>query len=634
MVRKEVGPALSSIFRNGKLYSDCPPWGRFGYEDGTLQYIGGQKTVIEDVENDCWSIFEAYAELRQFGYTRENISALWYKDPASQWLEKALKLFVTDKDALKMCRIANLRSHVEVFVVHVVEDAEEFSEVGFIDVGGQTKENPGNQLVVYEGEKGQEVENDDVQQGNEGDKLKTDVAAENEWAETNIDDDSDDEEFIPSDLEVDSAGDIHFTDSDEEYDDESGFEEDTSAKNSKRVDKGKGVMNGDFSDEKGFNSDEVDLEYEVGVDSDDEEGQGEDNNETRSYPIHKDCKDMSSYKWEVGTIFASREEFKDTVTSYVVQTIRGLRYAKLELVRVRAVCQPGCLFWLYAAKMKEEVTWQLRSMNLKHTCGQLHRIGIMHTLWLSRVFKNKVEHNPKVKIKELVNNAQRKWNLTVTTSMAARSWQAALDDIQGEYRKQYKRIANYCSELLRANPGSSMTLKTHLSRREKIQRCSNCGASGHKRGRCSNSPLLAQPLKQSAVKKKTNGGRKRSISQPAVHSATRGRKRSKPQEKSSSQPQPATSSTPITRSKSSHSQPISKPTTHASKPKTTPAATPQRRPKMKPIKSSTQPPPATKEKGASSSSQPVMNKVSFTHNIALHVSPRKLRLMAKLPPRD
>ncbi|RYQ99384.1 hypothetical protein Ahy_B07g087331 [Arachis hypogaea] len=630
----------------GSLTLTIYHWGRFRYEDGTLRYLGGQKTVIEDVNSDCWSVFEAYAELKQFGYTRENISALWYKDPACQWLEKALKLFATDRDALKMCKIANLRGHVEVFVVHVVEDAEEFPEAGFIDIGGQTEQNSGNELVVYEGEKGQEMKNDDVQQGNEGDKLDTDVAAENEQTETNSDDDSNDEEFIPSDPEGDSADDIHFTDSDEEYNDESGFEEDTSAKNSNRVDKGKGVMNGDFSDEEGFNSDEVDLEYEVGVGSDDEEGKGEDNNERRSYPIYKDCKDMSSYKWEVGTVFASREEFKDTMTSYAVQTRSRLRYAKLDLVRVRAVCQPGCPFWLYAAKMKEEATWQLRSMNLKHTCGQSHRVGIMHTSWLSRAFKKKVEHNPKVKIKELVNKAQRKWNLTVTTSMAARSRQAALDDIQGEYRKQYKRIGDYSYDLLRSNPRSSVTLKvqrpdesearcqTHLSRRGQIQRCSKCGALGHKRGRCSNPPLpVTQPPKQTAAKIATRR-RKRSVSKPAVQSATRGRKRSKPQENSSSQSQPATSSTPITRSKSSHSQPIPKPTTHVTRPNTTPAATPQRRPNMKPIRSSTQPPPAAKEKGASSLSQLIMNKVSFTHNIALHVSPRKLRLMAKLPPRE
>ncbi|RYQ92361.1 hypothetical protein Ahy_B09g098561 [Arachis hypogaea] len=474
------------------------------------------------------------------------------------------------------------------------------------------------------------MKNDDVQQGNEGDQLDTDVAAENERGESNSDDDSDDEEFIPSDPEGDSAGDIHFTDSDEKYDDESGFEEDTTAKSSKRVDKGKGVMNGDFSDDEGFNSDEVDLEYEVGVGSGDEKGEGEDKNEARSYPIHKDCKDMNSYKWEVGTIFASREEFKDTMTSYAVQTRRGLRYAKLDLVRVRVVCQPGCPFWLYAAKMKHEATWQLRSMNLKHTCGQSHRVGIIHTSWLSRTFKKKVEHNPRVKIKELVSKAQRNWNLIVTTLMAARSRQTALDDIQGEYRKQYKRIVK---KKKRGPDESEDRCQTHLSRRGQKQRCSRCGAAGHKRGRCSNPPLPAQHPKQTAAKIATRG-RKSSILKPAIQSATRGRKRSRAQGNLSSQPQPASSSTPITRFKSSHSQPIPKPRTHATRPNTTAAATPQRRPNKKPIKSSTQPPPVTKDKGASSLSQPMMHKVFFTQNIALHVSPRKLKLMAKLPPRE
>ncbi|RYR11098.1 hypothetical protein Ahy_B05g079583 [Arachis hypogaea] len=325
---------------------------RFGYDNGILQYIEGQKTLIQDVESDCWSVFEAYAKVRQFGYTKENISTLWYKDPSAEWLEKDLKLFAGDRDTLEMCRIAELRSHVELFVVHKVDDAEEFPEIG--------------------------------------------------------------------------TDDVHFTDSEEEYDNESGFEDLRGATDDDRVDKGKGVVNGDFSDAEGFNSDEMDLDYEVGGGLDKEDRQNDDNNKSIWYPIHKDVKDMTSYKWE-----------------------------------------------------------------------------------LSRAFKKKLEHNPKVNIKDLVNKAQKKWNLTVTTSMAARSRQATLYEIQGTYWKQYKMIADYCSELLRANPGSSVTLKTnfddvmlppyrkpshrpvkkrkrgpdkvedrsqsHLSRRGQIQRCSKCG---------------------------------------------------------------------------------------------------------------------------------------------------------------
>ncbi|XP_015948461.1 uncharacterized protein LOC107473412 [Arachis duranensis] len=99
---------------------------------------------------------------------------------------------------------------------------------------------------------------------------------------------------------------------------------------------------------------------------------------------------------------------------------------------------------------------------------------------------------------------------------------------------------------------SKATCHTHLSRRGQIQRCSKCGTSGHKRGRCNNPPLPAQPTKQTAAKIATRG-MKSSDSKPAMQSATRGRKRSRGQENSSSQTQLATSSTPITRSKSSHS---------------------------------------------------------------------------------
>ncbi|RYR56678.1 hypothetical protein Ahy_A05g022363 [Arachis hypogaea] len=639
--------------------------GRFGYDNGTLEYIEGERTVIEDIDMDCWSVFEAYVEVGQFGYTKEKISGFWYKDPSSEWLEKDLKLIDGDRDAIEMCKIAGKRHHVGLYVVHKIEDAEEFPEVGFLDVGGQSEQGQeaqrGNDEEVHNEKKLVEVERDNVKKLDEGDKLNPE-----EQVKSNSDDNSDDEDFIPSADEVDSADDVMFTDSEEEYDDESGFDEVRGGTDGNRVDKGKGVAGGDFSDEEGFNSDEVDVDYEVGGGSEKEDNEDDDNHEASRYPIHRDVKDMTIYKWEVGTVYASREEFKDTVTAYAVQTRRGLRYAKLDLVRVRAVCQEGCPFWLYTAKMSEEETWQLRSMNLKHTCGQSHRVRILHTGWLSRAFRKKVEGNPKVKIKDLVNKAQRKWNLTVTTSMTARSRQAALDEIQGAYRK----IADYFSELLRANPGSSVTLKGLLPAFDEVipgvdhRFCVRYFYSnfkkkifwttvefGHKRGGCKKPSLdgyiiiysstaffnvfQAQQPSQ-AASKRTRGGRKpsssrpmtssKASSQPVMQSASGGMRRST-RSRSSSQPQPATKT-----SKPNSTKSRSKSTSSSTRPNSPPAGTLHRRPKRKPTRSITQQPPPPKEMGAASSNQPART-VSFSHRIPLHVSPRKLRLMAKFSPK-
>ncbi|RYR54368.1 hypothetical protein Ahy_A06g029633 [Arachis hypogaea] len=91
-------------------------------------------------------------------------------------------------------------------------------------------------------------------------------------------------------------------------------------------------------------------------------------------------------------------------------------------------------------------------MNLQHTCMQTYRVGILHTKWLGAQFKKKVESNPRIKIKELQAKAHKKWNVTVTKSMAAKSKQEALSQIQGTFKEQYKRINDYCTELLRAHP--------------------------------------------------------------------------------------------------------------------------------------------------------------------------------------
>ncbi|RYR15216.1 hypothetical protein Ahy_B04g071941 [Arachis hypogaea] len=454
---------------------------------------GGEKTVIEDVDMDCWSVFEAYAEVGQFGYTKEKISAFWYKDLSSEWLEKDLKLFKGDRDAIEMCKIAGKRGHIELYVVHKVEDAEEFPEVGFLDVGG-----PRNR-----GEQGQEVERDNADKVNEGDKLNPE-----EHVKSNSDDDSDDWDFIPSDGEVDSADDVMFTDSEEEYDDESGFDEVRGETDGDRVDKGKGVAGGDFSDEEGFNSDEVDVDYELS-----------------GIPC---------------THAISCINFKGLdIDAFVDDCYKKPAYVK---------CYDSVINPLNGPDL-----WEKTNFN-----------DVMPPPY------QEPSHRPVKKRKRGPDEA----------------------------------------------PDNS---QSHLSRRGQIQRCSNCGEFGHKRGGCKKPSLDAQQPRQ-AASKRTRGGRKPSSSRPITSSKT------------SSQPdmQSASGATTSSQPNSTHSR--SKPTSSSTRPNSPPAGTLHRRPKRKPTRSLTQQPPAPKEKGAASSSQPA-RAVSFSHRISLHVSPRKLRLMAKLLPR-
>ncbi|KAL4316663.1 hypothetical protein AHAS_Ahas15G0307600 [Arachis hypogaea] len=345
-------------------------WGAFEYEEGIFKYLNGQSTIIEDIDDDRWSVFEAYEELRQLGYLQANIAVLWYKDPSLDALETSLKMLKGDADAIEMCNIAGLRGLVELYVVYDVGDAEPFPEVGYIDVGRVVEEgtDDGLGLVVFEGHEVEAAEasgepNKGTEGGDEGDGFRVDGSGTS-------DEDSEDPEYMPSDEEGDSAGDVHFTDSEEEYEGDSGFDEDNSEPKKATAGKGKGNGISQFSDEDGADSDKLEIDHMIGGDEGDDNDaeDGADDVSNRGgqrFRVHKPLKDMSSYRWEVGTLYASRQEFKETVLACAVHTTRSIKFKKCDLVRVSVVCQKDCPFWLYAHRVGNESTWQLRTMNLQ-----------------------------------------------------------------------------------------------------------------------------------------------------------------------------------------------------------------------------------------------------------------------------
>ncbi|RYQ97538.1 hypothetical protein Ahy_B08g093609 [Arachis hypogaea] len=328
--------ALAAVKTIGYFKVKVYHGGWFTYKNGPLEYVGGETTVIEEIDGDRWSVFEAYAELKQLGYVEENIPSLWFKDPVVDDMEKNLKLFKTDADSIEMCRIAELRDHVELYVVHKVQDEEMFSDDGYIDVGdkdGMGDISEGQELVLYGGV-------------DEGRKQSEPFAAYSRAEDDNeveydnsSDSDSLDSKYNPSGEEDDSEDDVHFTDSDDELDPEvSGFQhENVMSKKPRAVKKNAGATE-QFENDEGGDSDDLDFDQQVGADGSDLEHEG------FRFPVHKLQKDMSQYKWEVGTLYASWEEFKDTVTAYVVHTARSIRFRKCDLQKVRAICSGDCPF--------------------------------------------------------------------------------------------------------------------------------------------------------------------------------------------------------------------------------------------------------------------------------------------------
>lgn len=59
---------------------------------------------------------------------------------------------------------------------------------------------------------------------------------------------------------------------------------------------------------------------------------------------------MTDYKWQLGIVFSTREEFRGAVVTYAIHNGRNLKFQKNDKRRVCVGCKDGCEWFLYCTK--------------------------------------------------------------------------------------------------------------------------------------------------------------------------------------------------------------------------------------------------------------------------------------------
>ncbi|MED6121848.1 hypothetical protein PIB30_033963 [Stylosanthes scabra] len=95
----------------------------------------------------------------------------------------------------------------------------------------------------------------------------------------------------------------------------------------------------------------------------------------------------------------------------------------------------------------------------------------------------------------------------------------------------FRKAAHRPTKKRRRGPGEEEGTRSHLSRMGQIQRCSNCGAAGHKKRGCPKPPQSAQCSKKANTGTKNGGKGKafnketpKSLSQPLPETSAKKRK--------------------------------------------------------------------------------------------------------------
>ncbi|XP_012574218.1 uncharacterized protein [Cicer arietinum] len=158
---------------------------------------------------------------------------------------------------------------------------------------------------------------------------------------------------------------------------------------------------------------------------------------------------MEDYKWFLGTLFTGEEEFKEAMTTYAIHNGRDLKFTKN-----------------YKLRLPDEDTWQLRKLVDTHSCNREYKVKFMRSSWLGKRLYSTVKENPNIKITDVSNKVHQKWNVGVSKMKAFRARRVAIDMVDGLFREQYLRLYDYCHELLRSNPKSTVKLEVQATNSE------------------------------------------------------------------------------------------------------------------------------------------------------------------------
>ncbi|WVY95463.1 hypothetical protein V8G54_034551 [Vigna mungo] len=437
------------IHHGGTLVTDIP-----------FRYVGGEVTYWS-VDPDKWSYFEVVDSIKELGYI--NVSELFYS------IDHILYKLYDDRDVMNMIGIAKHLKEVNLFVVHFVDEELEIIVEDEVAVGMEDE-------VVVQGEEDVEVavqveEEEEVVVQVKDMVEENIVIEEEEVAVQGVEDEEvvieqhrqvEEEVVIEefSSSEDDDAWDVHGevphgVVDEEEVDeglvdvgvniDEGLLHNDVQGSVSVEFSENESNCDSDTDDsghrqrnpnDRGLSDDEWESEA---LDSPKESGSEDGVDERQScgpFGTYVKQKNMSKYKWEVGTKFSDKNEFMDAG--------RNLKFLKNDNRRVRVRClgvEKKCPWMTYCGYLEGCRTWQLRKILDTHTCNTT------------------LLENPNLKINEIRSKALRKWNTNVTLSKARRAKLMASCKLEGSSKDQFTRIFDYAHELLRCNPGSTVKVK-------------------------------------------------------------------------------------------------------------------------------------------------------------------------------
>nr|GMD80836.1 Zinc knuckle family protein [Ipomoea batatas] len=198
-----------------------------------------------------------------------------------------------------------------------------------------------------------------------------------------------------------------------------------------------------------------------------------------------DDSQFSSEDQHEGMVFKDNKEFKWAFERYEALRKKDVYFVKNEPRRVRAKCRNANCDWvIFGSRSNENCPFSIKTYMPNHSCGEQHDNQLIKSGFLAKYFKDEFKLNEEWGRVQFQKHVKKKFRCNISKFQSFRAKQKAKLLVTGSQHQQYNLLPDYCEELMRTNPGTTLVGK--LSRKGEKKKCSICGQYGHNKLSCKN----------------------------------------------------------------------------------------------------------------------------------------------------
>ncbi|KAG5536679.1 hypothetical protein RHGRI_024191 [Rhododendron griersonianum] len=173
---------------------------------------------------------------------------------------------------------------------------------------------------------------------------------------------------------------------------------------------------------------------------------------------------LGKVQFTIGMKFPSAKEFSEAMREYSIKEGKNIKFVKNETTRVKAKCVIEECGWSILGSLSEKgESFQVKTHKSEHGCLRSFKVRHVTSKYLAEKYVDNIRSNPEMPLDHLQQRVRKDLVVDISHTQAYRAKRKAFDLIEGTNLEQFARLRDYCEEIRRANPNTTIIMKTILS---------------------------------------------------------------------------------------------------------------------------------------------------------------------------